>query len=614
MVLKNKNYAFWVYVLLILSLSITFLYYSSESSGVAETKWKLTTWMHGSIPAIVASVLTLATVSFQLIRKRSVVITASEQLYAYSVAIILFFLFNPWAVVNIAQLPLSITLSTAFYFLSYAIFGRLTYAIWPPVFFLSLITYAATFQGIRLDPDKLAQIFCASWQDAKSYFTYGNICLLICGSLVSIAAWYAMQRKLSRIKRSILFSHGLMLLTPALFLMLLLKSNIAVNEKYIWPLGNSQTLAVNSKNTIFSIRHINYMIDLLPKEDVNATISPSVQYNGIVCILHVGESVSSNHCHINGYERNTTPWLSQQKTLINFKDCIASAIVTDRALITIVTNGRRDFLSETSPQYKPSSPCLVDFFKASGFTCATFWDACYLKSSSNDLFTRQVEYFNRKADAVYGSSATNYMEQVPMARDFLKKHNGKNVFLMINNFGSHAFYNGYDSNCPPFPIETPPRADLRPSSNVKHAEIVTNAYDSTIHLTDRYIESIAEYLKGKPFIYIYISDHGEYLGDHGYWQRSQVPFSQFHQHEPCKVPFIIYASPELEAAHPHFKAALEQLRKNQHISTAHEHVFHTILGIMSIETPYYDQKLDLSTDAVVPYTGPHPARGGNDSL
>ena len=104
------------------------------------------------------------------------------------------------------------------------------------------------------------------------------------------------------------------------------------------------------------------------------------------------------------------------------------------------------------------------------------------------------------------------------------------------------------------------------------------------------------------------------MGDHGYWQRSQVPFSQFHQHEPSKVPFIIYASPELEAAHPHFKTALEQLRKNQHISTAHEHVFHTILGIMSIETPYYDQKLDLSTDAVAPYTGPHPARGGNDSL
>lgn len=611
MITRNRNYSYWVFTILILSLSITYLYYSSKNGGASESNgMMLRTWMHSRNPVTISCVLTLVTITFQLICKRRIIATVSEQLYTYVAAIILFLLFNPWAFVNIAQLPLSITLSTSFFFLSYAVFGKLTYAIWPPVFFLSLVTYAATLQGISLDSDKIAQVFCSSWHDAKSYFTFGNICLVICGILISVTAWYFLQRKLNSITRSTLFSHGFMLLTPSLALMLLLKDNIDVNKKYVWPLGNSQTLAMECKNAITAIRHVNYMMNLLPKEDVSASISPAVQYDGVICILHVGESVSSNHFHINGYKRNTTPWLSQQNTLINFKDCISSAIVTDRAFITIVTNGRRDFLKESSSQYLPSSPGLVDFFKACGFTCATFWDDCYLNGSPNDLFARQVEYFNRKADAVYGSSETNYMEQVPHICDFTRKHSGKNLFLMINNFGSHAFFHGYNHSSPAFPVDSPPRADFRPSTNAKHAEIFVNAYDSTIHLTDKYIESIAEHLKGQPFIYIYVSDHGEYLGDHGYWQRSQVPFALFHKHDPCKVPFIIYVSPEFEAAHPHFKAALEQLRKNQNISTAHEHIFHTVLGVMGIETSYYDKTLDLSTSNVSPYTGPHPARNG----
>lgn len=613
MLSSNKKSSSWVYALIVVSLVITYFYYLPQSSSVPATRIRPTTWMHSFFPLLIVGVLTLIISVFYWVRKYNLVTTAGNQLYIFILNGLIYLLFNPWGFETLAQLPLSVVLSASFFFLSYALIGKLTYAVWPFVFFLSLVSYATKLKGIQLNSDILRQIFCTSWQDAQAYITWYNIILISFAFIASFYMWYMVQKRIGTIQRRILFSNGLLLLTPALTVMLMLKSNLDVDEKYAWPLGNTQQLVRNSKNAVVSIQKIKKLTELLPSDEISADFATDVQYDGVTCILHVGESVSANHLHINGYNRNTTPWLSQQKHLVNFKDCISSAIVTDCAVITIVTNARRDYMTESNPLYHPSSPSLVDFFKASGFKCATYWDNCYIKNNTNDVFAKQVKYFNRKADAVYGSPESNYMEQLPQVFAFTDKYHKENKFLLINNFGSHAFFEGYDHNNPPFPVLFKPRVDFRPKENVEHAEAFINAYDSTIHLTDKYIATIANHLKGQPFIYIFVSDHGEYLGDNGYWQRSQVPFAQYHQHEPCKVPFFIYASPEFEQKHPHFKKAMEQLRKNQHLSTAHEHVFHTVLGIMGIETPYYDITLDLTKSGVVPYSGPHPSRKGKSA-
>lgn len=607
-----SQYAWRIYTLLILLTFITYLYYLPKSSGIQNFGIRpFTQWMHGIYPSIIICVITAICITYYKIRKHEILISGRSLIYIYIASTILYLTINPWAFNNIAQLSLSSIFTTSLFLLSYVILKKLTFIIWPSVFFLSLFLYAAKTQGILLTSDKLMQIFCTSWQDAQFYFTFTNIFLILSAICISIIAWYLVYHKIHRENKSALSCTALLLLLPALGCMYALKKNISVDYQYVWPLGIVQQFAYESKKALISIKHINELVNLLPQDDnINASIAPLKQYEGIICILHIGESVSANHLSINGYNRNTTPWLSKQTNLINFKDCIASAIVTDRAVLTILTNGRRDFLTEKDPRYLPSSPSLVDFFKVCGFKCATFWDNSYLNNTGGNLFAKQVEYFNRKADSVYGYPEPYYMEQLKDVYDFTSKNKGKNQFLLINNFGSHAFFNGYNHNDPPFRVSAEPQPDFTPKENKIHAEIFLNAYDSTIHQTDKYIESIAKHLEGKPFIYIFISDHGEYLGDNGFWQRNQAPFEQFHQHEPCKVPFFIVYSPEFEAKHPHFKNSLNQLKKNQTVSTAHEHLFHTLLGLMNIETPYYDTNLDLTKPNVKPYTGPHPDRKG----
>ena len=38
-----------------------------------------------------------------------------------------------------------------------------------------------------------------------------------------------------------------------------------------------------------------------------------------------------------------------------------------------------------------------------------------------------------------------------------------------------------------------------------------------------------------------------------------------------------------------------------------KHLFHTLLGLFQLQTPHYNEKLDLTSHAVLPYDGPQPA-------
>ena len=69
--------------------------------------------------------------------------------------------------------------------------------------------------------------------------------------------------------------------------------------------------------------------------------------------------------------------------------------------------------------------------------------------------------------------------------------------------------------------------------------------------------------------------------------------------------FFLY-SPEFERLHPHFSGVLTRLRENSRLAVAHEHIFHTLLGIFGLKTPYHDASLDLTTPDVQPYSGMQP--------
>ena len=65
-------------------------------------------------------------------------------------------------------------------------------------------------------------------------------------------------------------------------------------------------------------------------------------------------------------------------------------------------------------------------------------------------------------------------------------------------------------------------------------------------------------------------------------------------------------SPEFAALHPEFAEALQRLRRHAAFTVGQEHIFHTLLGLVGLQTPHYREELDLCPPAARPYTGPCP--------
>ncbi|MBR5888489.1 MAG: sulfatase-like hydrolase/transferase, partial [Akkermansia sp.] len=162
----------------------------------------------------------------------------------------------------------------------------------------------------------------------------------------------------------------------------------------------------------------------------------------------------------------------------------------------------------------------------------------------------------------------------------------------------------YDRQNTPF---TP--AAVHFQNPASQAQEVNNAYDSTIHYTDEFFRRVTDVVQQRPFVYIYMSDHGEYLGHDGMWGRAALGerHVSYHATTGCRVGMFVLYNEAFERLHPHFAASLQQLRTNAALTVAHEHLFHTLLGLFKLQTPYYNETLDLTSPAAQPYSGPQPA-------
>ena len=86
---------------------------------------------------------------------------------------------------------------------------------------------------------------------------------------------------------------------------------------------------------------------------------------------------------------------------------------------------------------------------------------------------------------------------------------------------------------------------------------------------------------------IYMSDHGESLGEDGLYLHAApyfiAPSQQTH------IPFITWFTPEYLVD---TGLNLDCLRKTTAYPSSHDNLFHTVLGMMAVETSAYDQNLD----------------------
>ena len=125
-------------------------------------------------------------------------------------------------------------------------------------------------------------------------------------------------------------------------------------------------------------------------------------------------------------------------------------------------------------------------------------------------------------------------------------------------------------------------------NDCKREEIV-NAYDNAILYTDYFLSEVISLLKmnSKEFetTMIYFGDHGESLGESGIYLHG-VPYSIAPEAQTW-IPTIFWFDDRFN------KIDREALRQKLADNYSHDNLFHTILGLMKINTAVYNRDLDM---------------------
>jgi lipid A ethanolaminephosphotransferase len=162
--------------------------------------------------------------------------------------------------------------------------------------------------------------------------------------------------------------------------------------------------------------------------------------------------------------------------------------------------------------------------------------------------------------------------------------------LVLHQLGSHgpAYYARYTE------AERVFQPDCRTAEFADcSAEEIRNAYDNTIIATDHMIAEVIDMLAARSdrmaAAMVYMSDHGESLGEKGIYLHG-MPY-MFAPDEQTHIPFVMWLSASYSEL---FNITTECLKAQADEPYSHDNLFHTVLGLMNVEASHYDPAKDVT--------------------
>ena len=301
-------------------------------------------------------------------------------------------------------------------------------------------------------------------------------------------------------------------------------------------------------------------------------------------VIVVGETARAANFSLNGYPRLTNPRLGAIPGLINFSQAYSCGTDTASSLPCIFSNLGRSKFDVNRAAHQEN---LLDVVQRAGF--AVRWrenqSGCKgvcTRVPTEHLVESKQDRFYEIADALDEALLRDLPERISaLDRDGL---------FVLHMMGSHgpAYYKRYPSRFEQFK----PACKEAQFSRCSNDQIV-NAYDNTILYTDYVLAELIALLEeedrqGIATALIYLSDHGESLGERNLYLHGMpyalAPDVQKH------IPMLLWLSPRYQQAFALDTACVAR-RREQRVS--HDNLFHSVLGLLDIETHIYDAKLDV---------------------
>ncbi len=294
-------------------------------------------------------------------------------------------------------------------------------------------------------------------------------------------------------------------------------------------------------------------------------------------VFMIGESARAKNFSLNGYERPTNEFLNDYKgEIISFKNFESCATFTAASLTCTFSHLPREKF-DYSQSFKYES--LIDIFDKVGFDI--YW-------KSNNGKCKNV--CKRIKNSLVKSFGTNIYDDLllKVLDSDIDQLEEENNLIFLHGRGSHGplYFNRYPKEFEKF---KPACNDELQNCTV---EEIVNAYDNTIYYTSYLIKEIIDTLKSYEDKYnvafIFMSDHGQSLGENGIFMHS-APFeiAPIDQKNPA---FFMWFS---DGFAKEFNLDLNCLKKKSNENFSQDNIFHSMLGLFGIKSMYYEENLDM---------------------
>jgi lipid A ethanolaminephosphotransferase len=360
-----------------------------------------------------------------------------------------------------------------------------------------------------------------------------------------------------------------------------------INPAY--PLWAAATFALRSKNEAVRARQ--------PLDVALAPASAAPQKPALV-VLVMGETARADRFSLNGYERDTNRY-TRGRGVVNFPRVVACGTSTAESVPCLFSGLGHARFSHAAAM---ASESLVGAMQRLGV--GTFWR----DNSTGCKSVCDEERFEQRADWTRPDlcDATGCFDEL-LLEDFddLIADLGRDHFIVLHQRGSHG--PAYHTDVPQWAKVYFPECDLPNLRNCDRAAI-NNSYDNTILYTDYFLSRVIDELERHSADFdtamLYVSDHGESLGENGLYLHG-FPYAMAPR-EQIEVPMLFWASPGFYAERA--KVDPQCLRQSALHDTSHDAIFHTLLPFFGLESPRYDERLDLM--AACRGNAPRPVKGG----
>ncbi len=295
-------------------------------------------------------------------------------------------------------------------------------------------------------------------------------------------------------------------------------------------------------------------------------------------IMVVGETARFDRFSLNGYHRETNPLLAKQGvvSLSNVSSCGTSTSVSVPCMFSSL--GRKGYNKKDALNQQNALDVLSD----NGVEI--LWRDN--NSDSKGVATR-MKYEDFKSPTLNPECAGECRDigMLNGLDKYIAGRPGKDILIVLHQMGNHGpeYYRRYPKEFEKFKPMCM-TGELRDCSQ----EEIDNSYDNAILYTDYFLSNVIDFLKkydnSHATAMLYVSDHGESLGENGIYLHA-LPYMVAPK-EQTHVPAIVWMG-------KHFDYKLDQLKPYKNYALSHDDLFCSLMVAFELDTKMCAIKKDM---------------------